>query len=130
MLALEDDFCEVLDCDDDLCEVRIDQQTREWLDNETREFIENDLEEAAPDYYQWLADICGPDDPFDVYAERRAWWNEQVRSFRSKLLRQHRYEEMVADSGGWTSNDGWHEDFELESRKHEQRMALPGRRRG
>ena len=97
---------------DEACEGAVDPHVQAWLDYETSQFIDCELSEAADCHHQWLTDVCGSDDLLDVRAEMRAWWNEEVRLFRSELLRERRNEGMAARSGAW------HEDFELESRRH------------
>ena len=85
-------------------------EIQEWLDEETGQFVET-LSEPAGRYHDWLTNIRDGDDLFDVGAEMRLWWDEQIRPFRSGLLTQHRSEEV-------TAHGGWHEDFQLESRRH------------
>ena len=102
----------MLDLLDETCERALDSRVQAWLDYETSQFIECELSEAADCHHRWLTDVCGSDALFDVGAEMRAWWNEQVRLFRAELLRERRNEGVTAP--GRTC----HEDSELESRRH------------
>ncbi len=102
---------------EDVNELQIDPELDAWLDYETSQFIENELSDAADSYRQWLADIWDADDPFDLGAEMRAWWNKQVRAFRANSLEQHRRQELIARAAGW------HEDFALESRRQLARFS-------
>jgi hypothetical protein len=95
----------------DVGELQIDPELAAWLDYETSQFIENELSEAADWHRQRLTDVCGSDDLFDLGAEMRTWWNEQVRAFRIKLVAQHRKDELIGRAADWQ------EDFELESRR-------------
>ena len=102
----------MLDLLDEPCEGAVDPHLQAWLDYETSQLIECELSEAADCHHRWLTDVCGVDDLFVVRAEMRAWWNEQLRLFRSQLLRERQNERRTPLSAAW------HEDSELESRRH------------
>jgi hypothetical protein len=93
----------------DVFGIEADPSVQEWLDAETRVFIEMNSE-AADDYHDWLTDICGLDDLFDVGGEMQAWWRKQVREFRAGLLSQ-------LGCNDTATRNIWPEDYELKSRR-------------